>query len=400
MRADYDVVIAGAGPAGSSAAIRLSMIGARVLLVEQKKFPRAKLCGEFISPECLDHFYKLGVLDQMTSAGGRVVTQTIFYSRSGRAIKVPSSWFGGEHAALGLSRSEMDHRLLTRAREVGVTVLEETQVTATLKVGDHVIGVTLKDQNGSYEVRAAIVIDATGRNRSLAEPVSHKSKKERPSLVAFKAHLENAEPERGTCEIYSYRGGYGGLSPVENGLSNLCFIAASHDVRRCEADPDTAMRELVRQNSRAAQTLAKAHVHDRWLAVALKSFGRYQPAPTNGLLTIGDAAAFIDPFSGSGMLMALESGELAANTIAARLDGLRDGRLFEELRRDYRSQYERQFGKRLRICGLLRRVAFLPRLAEMAIGVFSTSERLRFAAARATRGRRTNPKTRASLRVE
>ena len=66
---DYDVIIAGGGPAGSSAAIHLATGGARVLLLEQKKFPRAKLCGEFISPECTPHFERLGVAEKMLAAG-------------------------------------------------------------------------------------------------------------------------------------------------------------------------------------------------------------------------------------------------------------------------------------------------------------------------------------------
>ena len=80
---DYDVIIAGGGPAGSSAAIHLTMAGARVLLVEQKKFPRAKLCGEFISPECAPHFERLGVAEQMLAAGPARLTETVFYSRKG-----------------------------------------------------------------------------------------------------------------------------------------------------------------------------------------------------------------------------------------------------------------------------------------------------------------------------
>jgi len=68
---DYDVIIAGGGPAGASAAIHLATGGARVLLVEQKKFPRAKLCGEFISPECTPHFERLGVADQMSRPADR-----------------------------------------------------------------------------------------------------------------------------------------------------------------------------------------------------------------------------------------------------------------------------------------------------------------------------------------
>src|SRR5919199_1360999 len=110
----YDVLIAGGGPAGASCAIHLATQGARVLLVEQKRFPRAKLCGEFISPECLGHFERLGVSEEMQGAGGSELSETVFYSRSGRSVNVPSEWFaGGRGGALGLSRAEMDARLLS-----------------------------------------------------------------------------------------------------------------------------------------------------------------------------------------------------------------------------------------------------------------------------------------------
>ncbi len=105
----YDVIIAGAGPAGSSAAIHLAQAGLSVLLVEQKGFPRAKLCGEFISPECQAHFQKLGVTDEMMSSDPALISETVFYSRKGRHVTIPSSWFGGP-AALGLSRAVMDEK--------------------------------------------------------------------------------------------------------------------------------------------------------------------------------------------------------------------------------------------------------------------------------------------------
>src|SRR5882762_6409432 len=89
----FDVAIAGAGPAGTSAAIHLAMNGARVLLVEEKKFPRAKLCGEFISPECFTHFKDLGVDEEMLTAGGVSLSETVFYSRRGHGVAVPSEWF-------------------------------------------------------------------------------------------------------------------------------------------------------------------------------------------------------------------------------------------------------------------------------------------------------------------
>src|SRR6188768_3898762 len=112
----YDVAIVGAGPAGSSAAIRLAIAGRRVLLVEQKQFPRNKLCGEFISPECLTHFDQLGVMDAITQSGGVDIERTVFFAQNETSVAVPNDWFKAGTRAIGLSRSAMDARLLERAR--------------------------------------------------------------------------------------------------------------------------------------------------------------------------------------------------------------------------------------------------------------------------------------------
>jgi len=384
----YDVAIAGAGPAGTSAAIHLATQGARVLLVEQKRFPRAKLCGEFISPECLRHFERLGVADQMISAGGATLTQTVFYSRKGRSVNVPSEWFGANGRALGLSRAEMDQKLLERAKSAGAAVLEDTHASELILDHGCVRGLRLKCGNEIKDHHALVTIDATGRTRALARRLNSQRKPEHSSryrLVAFKAHLENAQVAEGACEIYFYPGGYGGLSSVEGGASNFCFIASAKDVRRCGSDPEAVIRESVFRNPRAAHTLAHAHTRSEWLSVSLESFGPRKLVPAEGLLTIGDAAAFIDPFSGSGMLIALESGELAAEAIINQLERLRRNASFAPLAREYRLEYGKKFNSRLRICSLLRRAAFVPSLAEAAIFFFGTSTRLRRKVARTTR---------------
>lgn len=385
---NFDAVIAGAGPAGTSAAIQLALTGARVLLIEEKKFPRPKLCGEFISPECLAHFKRLGVMDQMSAAGGASVLETVFYSSRGNKVAVPSEWFISGAQALGLSRSQMDHQLLQRAKEVGVVVLEDAHASKLICEGAEVRGVRVKTGDKTRDYEARVTIDATGRTRSLARQIDQPraSQRKHPNpLVAFKAHLENARLAAGACEIYFYKGGYGGLSAVEGGVSNLCFIVAANDVRRYGSDPRLVMREVVMKNSRAVYTLAEATISTPWLSVSLESFGRRTLAPAAGLLTVGDAAAFIDPFTGSGMLMALESGQVAAETVTRNLTTLRQGSAFETLASDYETEYQRRFAARLRVSGLLRRAAFFPRLAEAAILFFGASSSLRRKLARATR---------------
>lgn len=406
----FDAVVVGGGPAGTSAAIRLASGGARVLLAEQKRFPREKLCGEFISPECLAHFESLGVAGEMRSAGGAEIGETIFYAQSGRSTSVPSEWFhGGARAALGLSRAEMDRLLLERAREAGVEVLEETSMTGVLTEDGRVRGVRLKTEGrgaagrgkgdarkaegrDEREVIARVTLDATGRHRAVSRRAARTLEgedavRERAPLVAFKAHLEGARGARGVCEIYFYRGGYGGLSPVEGGASNLCFIARARDARAYGGDAEKLVREVLMRNRRAATTLEGARAHTRWLGVALEGFGRFKTSPARGLLAVGDAAAFIDPFTGSGMLMALESGELAARAVSRWLQSVRrGGDDFDALAREYESSYDERFAARLRVCGLLRRAAFAPTpLAELAVVALGASAGLRRALARSTR---------------
>ena len=383
----FDVAIAGAGPAGSSAAIHLAKSGASVLLIEQKKFPRAKLCGEFISPECLRHFERLDVVDQMVSSGGVRLTRTVFYSHKGRNLNIPSEWFGDRSSALGLSRAEMDRLLLDRAKSCGVVVLEDSHATELIRDQSGVRGIRVKSGNTLREYTALACIDATGRTRALARKLKphRRNGNSRPRLIAFKAHLTGAQPEEGACEIYSYPGGYGGLDQVEGSVSNLCFIAAAKEVRRCGSDPDRVLRELVLQNQRAALTLARAQRSTEWLSVSIERFGRHELVPAPRLLMVGDAAAFIDPFTGSGILMALESGEVAAQTIISHLERLRSGSSFNEVARDYQRHYYDRFSSRLRVCGWLRRVAFVPWLAEAAILCFGASTRLRHRIASATR---------------
>jgi menaquinone-9 beta-reductase len=370
----FDVIIAGAGPAGSSAAIHLARNKFRVLLVEQKKFPRPKLCGEFISPECRRHFETLGVAHAMTDSDPASITETVFYSSRGHNVTIPSSWFGGP-AALGLSRAVMDNVLLRRAQECGVTVIEGATITEPLIDKDTVRGVKFKLNNDEQQHTAPLTIDATGRARILTRKLN--APRSKAKLIAFKVHLRNTRVAPGACEIYFYPDGYGGLSSVEDDISNLCFIISAEQVKRHHSNPDLVMRELVMKNRRAAYTLEHAQPESEWLSASWERFGRQQPSPAKGLLAIGDSAAFIDPFTGSGMLIAFESGELAANVIS-RNDP-------DAVEVEYTAEYLRKFDSRLRISGWLRRAAFKPRLAGMGIALCGASKHFRSRLVRATR---------------
>jgi flavin-dependent dehydrogenase len=390
------IAIVGAGPAGASLAIRLAKADFEVCLIEREKFPREKLCGEFISPECLPHFESLDVLDEMLAVGGDRITQTCFYEPDGKSVTVASAWFDGNlQGALSISRAEMDFRLLEKAKASGVEVLEETAVTGLLFDEDKVCGVKAKSKTGeAFEISADLTIDATGRANVLGKlvekfkiqnskfkiaEIENPKSKIQNRLVGFKTHLENARLEKGRCEIYFFRGGYGGLSRVENNLANHCFLIKAEAVKEFNSDVEQILEKVIFQNKRAREMMKDATPVYEWLAVSVSGFGVKNLNPAPRLFAVGDAAAFIDPFTGSGMLMALESAEILSNVIAENFSS------DEKTAKNYQILYEQKFRRRLRVCALLRRAAFVPNLAKYAISVLGFSEKARQILARATR---------------
>ena len=423
-----EIIIVGAGPAGTSLAIRLANKGLRTTLVEREKFPRHKLCGEFISPECLEHFRELGVLDEMLIRGGDRISQTIFYAENGQHVVVPSEWFGGSRkGALGLSRAEMDFRLLEKARESGVRILEESQVVGLLFKGEEVCGVKTKNGQGEIiEIRSDLTIDATGRAKVLSRLAEKREtrgrggdagtrrrgerergregEKERElkgrfsglkekltslstqypvlstrNLVGFKTHLKNVRLPKGRCEIYFFRGGYGGLSYVEDGVANHCFLIKADVVKEFKGDAGKILNEVIFQNKRARKMMRGSETVFDWLAVSVDGFGVKKLNPAKNLISVGDAAAFIDPFTGSGMLMALESARLLSEVIG------NENVLPKDIAGEYEILHRRKFRKRLRICSVMRRLSFVPKFARLAIFILSLSEKPREILARSTR---------------
>lgn len=387
MNSEAEVIIIGGGPAGASLAIRLAQWGLDVAVFEERRFPRHKLCGEFISPECFYHFAQFGLCERMERAGGTELRETVFYSPRGRSFVIPNEWFGGP--ALGLSRARMDDLLLARARDVGARVYLQTRAIEAIEDDGRIVGVITRGADGVRQMRARLIVDATGKRRAIARKLERRGARNGPSrraLIAFKAHLRSAQPARATCEIYFYRGGYGGLSPIEDGLCNLCFIVSAGDVRACAGDVPRLVRELICVNPRAAQTLRDAEPVTPWSSVSIERFGPLELAPAENLLVVGDAASFIDPFTGSGILLALENSALLARILKGWWQS--DAESWEELACAYRSAYEARFGWRLRWSAALRRLIHVPpSLLEIGAAFFGMGA-LRRAVARATRASR------------
>jgi flavin-dependent dehydrogenase len=235
---------------------------------------------------------------------------------------------------------------------------------------------------------APLIVDASGRNSRLMVNREERRAGVRGSrLYGLKAHLANVEGINEQVELYFFPQGYGGLSLVEDHLVNLCFIASERTFRAAGGDPQKIVEQTVMRNALARQRLRGAEVVGKWHSVGPLAFG-HRRLSQSGVLAVGDASGMIDPFTGTGIQIALRTGELAAQAITeAMSEGTAKHHisLFDRALSHYAEAYAREFGSRLKVAGWLRRVALSPAIAGPVASLLALSPGLTRRVLRATR---------------
>ena len=387
----YDAIIVGGGPAGTSAAITMASSGLRVLLLEEKRMPRGKLCGEFITPECFPTLERLGVMQAILSAGAQKLTRLSLVVESGKSVHTPIAAMSeiGDWA-LSLSRARFDQILFERARQAGADCREGVAVKECIIKDGQAGGVEALSLGEGVPMRfsAPLILDASGRNSRLMVNRSERVAGGRGSrLYALKAHMANVEGLGEQVELYFFPQGYGGLSRVEDGMVNLCFIANERTFREAAGDPKKIVDQTVMRNRLAQERLRGAEVAGKWYSVGPLVFGHRRLAQ-NGVLAVGDASGMIDPFTGTGIQIALRTGELAAAAVVDAVnseEGKPPVSTAERALEQYAAKYASEFGSRLKVASWLRRVAFSPALASPFASLLAFSPGLARRLLRATR---------------
>jgi geranylgeranyl reductase family protein len=309
-----DVVVVGAGPAGTAAAITLARSGREVLVVDKASFPRDKVCGDGLTTSALRELEHLG-LDPATVPSWVDIDDVVVCSPSGRAVRFPLPRDGGRFGAVA-RRAELDARLVELARDAGATVIERAAVTGAVQSGPSIV----LEVDGLGSVEASWAIGADGMWSPLRKLLGVSDPTYRGEWHAFRQYLTGVSPQASRELIVWFDAdllpGYAWSFPVADGVANVGFGILRGTGYKV-ADMAAVWREL----------LARPHIRD-FIGPDARPEGPHRAWPiparvdravlTAGrALFVGDAAAATDPMTGEGIGQALTTGRWAAEAIVA-----------------------------------------------------------------------------------
>ena len=320
LPAACDVLVVGAGPAGSAAALTLARAGLSVVLVDQHAFPRDKVCGDALIPDAHNALRKLGVLDAVMALAQPVSIVGCIGPRGGR-VDVPGT-------LAVLPRKELDHVLCRAAVGAGARMFAPLRFVAPIEEGGQVVGASLQHDGATHAVRARWLVLASGAVPQ-ALLAAGMSQRHTPSGVALRGYVKNEAMvgRIGALEIVWHRAltpGYGWIFPCRDGVFNIGVgIADSHAKHKNGrlAKKEVNLRQVM-------SDFQKVYAPARELMQGGTLLGPMKGAPLRctlagarftrpGLIVTGEAAGSTYSFTGEGIGKALETGIHAAESVLA-----------------------------------------------------------------------------------
>jgi flavin-dependent dehydrogenase len=298
----YDeVLILGGGVAGCAASIELARNGRSVTLIEREPTPRHKVCGEFLSGEALEDLHALGI---DVASLGAVPINYVRLAASRRAAEAPLPF-----PAASLTRKALDTALIADAIAAGVRVERGRSVQSLSRTNANLWQATL-DDGTVYEAPTAFL--ATGKH----DLRGHGRPKDPHQWVGFKMYYRLTAAQTAqlanASELTLYAGGYGGIQPVEDGITNFCCVVKRKYFAHTGLRWDALLTKMQQDCPHLAMRLDGAEpLLDKPITITHIPYGYLRRATADGLYCIGDQAAVIPSFTGDGISIALNTARRA-----------------------------------------------------------------------------------------
>ena len=324
-----DVVVVGGGPAGATVSTLLAQKGYAVELYEREHFPRFHI-GESMIPDTFFPMERTGLLKKMKASHYTEKRSVQFISQSGRLSEPFFFWVNKPHESSQtwqVRRSEFDKHHLDHARENGVKVHEGARVLEVLFEGKKAVGVRVKPENEpEREVRAKVVIDASGQSTLIIDRFGLRDWDPKLKKAALWTYWKGARRDTGrdpgaTLVIQTKdKAGWFWYIPLHDDIISV-GVVADHDYlfKRGTKDPEKVYFEEV-ERAPGLQPLIKDARRCDIFRIQKEYTYRTRQGAGDGWVLVGDAFGFIDPLYSSGLLLAMTSGCMAADTIAEAFD--------------------------------------------------------------------------------
>jgi flavin-dependent dehydrogenase len=350
--AEADAVVCGGGPGGSTFATVMARMGHRTVVFEREKFPRFHI-GESLLPWNVPLFERIGVLSKLKAAGPQVKLGARFYHQ-GSSFTRPVVFANGidrEHpSSFHVKRAEFDMLLLDHARESGAAVFQEARVLEVLFGADgrraRGVKVLLEGESEPRTVEAKVVVDATGRDALLSRHLGGRRRDPLLDRSAAFAHYDTfrrAEgPTGGDIVVVTTPDGWWWLIPFSDGSVSVGIVMPSRRFKEREGTVERFFEESVSATPEVRDLLAGSKRTMDVQAIADYSYSTPRISG-DGFCLVGDAACFLDPVFSTGVLLAMESAELAASAVdrALRAKGRVDAADFRGFEKIYRRAIRR-----------------------------------------------------------
>lgn len=376
MSERLDVLIIGGGPAGATAATLLARAGWSVAVVEKKRFPRRKVCGECIAATNLSLFRALGIEQAFLDLAGPEQRQVGLFARNVALIAdLPPLGEGPDRWGRALGREHLDTLLLRRAGEVGAQIWQPWAAHAVTRIeGGYVCQAMSLDTREVRELYAPLVIAAQGSWEP--GPLDRERVPYRPSdLFGFKANFRDCDLTPGLLPVLAFPGGYGGMVLADHGRVTLACCIRRDALRDCRrrmprAKAAEAVLAHLKDSCRGVRlALAGARREGAWLSAGPLRPGIRAPWRPDGVLVVGNAAGEAHPIVGEGISMAVQSAWLLCERLNARRAEVLSGRGIDAVGREYAASWRKSFAPRIYTAALLAHLAMRPGAAPVVLPV-------------------------------